>query len=106
MSQTKMFYQDEVDAGARRLDREDPKWASRINLRSLGMSRKGYCVLGQLFGDYKEGKEHLVLSENVATNMGFNIGLAAFPVMPFAYAVLKAAWSMLIEERQRKGIAA
>lgn len=49
-------YRLTVTDAASLLDRAAPNWFRRVNLDTLDLSSRTMCVLGQLFGDYSEGR--------------------------------------------------
>jgi len=48
-----------VAKGAELLDERRPGWAEDIDLELLDMTSGWHCVLGQLYGDYYDGLEHM-----------------------------------------------
>jgi hypothetical protein len=49
----------DYEAGARLLDEKCSGWRNKINIHSLDMAVHNYCILGQLYGEYKIGKATL-----------------------------------------------
>jgi hypothetical protein len=94
--------------GATYLDLVRPGWAGEINLDTLSLSSCEVCVLGQLYGNYWRGAEHLFAMratgtltgradtgcEAAATEAGFNL-----PEDVTDYAPLTAAWKREIRKR-------
>lgn len=85
--------------GAELLDEKKPQWRSHINVGRLDMFHPGYCVLGQLFGDYLYGLRALELSDLDALRLGFESSndsdaFVADPTKP-TYAELRDAWRTL-----------
>lgn len=60
-----------VDKGVELLDQQQPGWRDRIDVSSLDMHQGGSCVLGQLFGDYFDGRSKLGLNADDAIDHGF-----------------------------------
>lgn len=50
-------FKDRVDKGVALLDERVPGWRSRIDREKLNMLHLSDCVLGQLFGGFKEGMQ-------------------------------------------------
>jgi hypothetical protein len=63
---------ERVERGAEYLDEDWPDWPERIDLETLDLNGGDRCVLGQLFGGFREGREILGLSLAVTRVLGFN----------------------------------
>jgi hypothetical protein len=63
---------DNVDRGAALLDQQRPSWRDKVNVSTLDMSDGSWCVLGQAFGGYYEGRVRLRIDSHKATDHGFN----------------------------------
>lgn len=61
-----------VSAGAEFLDGIYDEWADTIDVSTLDLTGCTECVLGQLFGGFREGMERLGLSLSVTRVLGFN----------------------------------
>ena len=61
-----------VARGAELLDRRKPGWAAKINLDRLAMNSCDDCLLGQLYGNYFDGKGRLRIS--LGCDLGFDAG--------------------------------
>jgi hypothetical protein len=90
--------------GAEFLDREQPGWASHINLEELDLSSCTRCVLGQLFGDFTDATYEMDLDS--PESYGFDLG-DEWNAMDEAgnavkYDLLGDAWRMEIDARQAK----
>jgi hypothetical protein len=48
-----------VAAGAALLDTKAPGWAGKVDVGELEIANPEWCVLGQVFGGYVEGKAEL-----------------------------------------------
>lgn len=73
----------------------DPNWRSRIDVVRLDMFHPGYCVLGQLYGNYLYGLRALELSNLDALRLGFESPDDSDPTKP-TYAELRDAWRTLV----------
>lgn len=59
--------------GALLLDMLSPGWQSRVDLDILDMGVDAECVLGQVYGEYNEGREALGLRTSwSAADFGFD----------------------------------
>ena len=58
--------------GAEFLDEDFPGWADRIDVDRLDLTSGCDCVLGQLFGGFRDGVELLGLTLSVSRVLGFN----------------------------------
>lgn len=65
-------YAAAVAAGIAKLDAEKPNWRDLINVDSLRLESCDVCVLGQVFGDYEDGKSYLDIDTTEAKRLGFN----------------------------------
>lgn len=64
-------YDPHVQRGMMLLDEERPGWEDELDLGTLNVADPHNCVLGQLYGEYQEGKDALGLSLGEAINHGF-----------------------------------
>lgn len=91
--------QERVIQGADFLDNKVPGWAKRINLETLEMSSICRCSLGQLYGDFTVGRNHLNLNYERSVNMGFDArGLTHIDRIR-EFSLLDRAWRAAIELR-------
>lgn len=60
-----------VDLGSHFLTAALGQWRGSIDPESLELSINEDCILGQLFGDYHEGRYQLGLSREQAAMLGF-----------------------------------
>lgn len=51
-----------VHNGTKLLDHVMPNWHKRINIETLDLGNRQFCILGQLYGDYLLGLRALGLS--------------------------------------------
>jgi len=63
--------QDHVKAGVSFLDERRPGWDDYIILGNLNMHDGRDCILGQLYGYYKQGLRALKISDFDANELGF-----------------------------------
>jgi hypothetical protein len=97
-----------VAAGGRLLDQRCPGWAARIDGGTLDLADAGYCVLGQLYGDFYAGAEALNLSPARCMDLGFascvSLGEGFFPATRrrIEYAALTRAWLRELAARRRR----
>lgn len=61
-----------VWAGIGYLDTHVKGWRKKIDLKKLDLGNPECCVLGEVYGDYDDGKKELGISEEKATELGFN----------------------------------
>lgn len=52
-------YPETIEGAASILDAAKPEWRTKINVSKLDMSRDDYCILGQLYGHWKNGIDKL-----------------------------------------------
>lgn len=60
-----------VKRGIAFLDKNRPGWRRKIKKTLLNMNDRGLCILGQLFGDYEDGKTKMGLSLLRSIQRGF-----------------------------------
>lgn len=96
-----------VTLGSTRLDAARPGWASEVNLRTLNMESVRFCVLGQLYGDYRAGCDVLFppLSRGGwldpfprSVEHGFTLSLSE-AARAEGYGALHDAWRSAIKDR-------
>jgi hypothetical protein len=82
-----------VENGIKFLDRVmPPKWRQKINLDELSLSSTADCVLGQLYGDYDDGRYQLDLDGDEAEEYGFVL----YGVEERDYWKLTQAWKLAL----------
>lgn len=86
-----------VQLGAALLDKGiGTVWAENLDLDILDLSDPYKCVLGQTFGSFSKGLDHLFPQNgylDVITSHGFDVSVfAALADRPAAYADLTEAW--------------
>jgi hypothetical protein len=85
---------ERVARGAALLDQYRPGWTGEIDVHELRIESGSDCVLGQLYGDYGEGRERIgILNSTHAEALGFTGGKSGW------YG-LNEAWRELIEDRR------
>lgn len=65
-----MAYETEVARGIALLDEKILGWRDRIDLGRLNIASCEDCILGQLYGDYFDGRE--ILTGNIPPTEGFD----------------------------------
>lgn len=60
-------------AGIAFLNVMKPNWLKKIDLKKLYLGESTTCVIGEVFGDYFEGKIELDLTDEKADTLGFYI---------------------------------
>ena len=82
---------ESVQRGAALLDKENPGWERKINLRKLDMADPELCIIGLLYGNYLVGLRSLKLYLGMSANLhGFG-------------AAGNRLWRKVILERLGKG---
>ena len=61
-----------VERGAEHLDLDFPGWEDRIDTETLDLTGGRECILGQLFGGFRDGLDTLGLSLSVSRALGLN----------------------------------
>lgn len=84
-----------IPEGVALLDDVVPDWASKVDLATLSMSDYNTCVLGQVFGDYSEGRARL----GIPLGDGKWYGFDQVGVDP-DWDLLDDAWRAIISERR------
>lgn len=97
---TDIDYAPRVAKGAALLDRaEGPGWVGFVTDFTLDMSSAHECILGQLYGTYRDGLETLGLNSD--TDAPAEHGFAYSSHSPFGeYYWLGQAWCELIQTRR------
>lgn len=96
-------------AGAKWLDKNNPVWVEKIDLRTLRMDHGGFCILGQCYGGYFDALNSLKPNdadhdERWARAHGFNCLLtSAGRDKNGSYERLALAWAPLVAVRQVAG---
>ena len=60
-----------VKAGIAFLNVVEPDWLKRIDLEKLDLSNSKTCILGEVYGNYYDGRDKLDLNEEIAEKLGF-----------------------------------
>lgn len=88
----------QVKRGVDFLDEHRPGWHRKIQLDSLNMKSKRECILGQVFGDFGEGKEELGIK--VGAEYGFALPVGqSFYNHHLPWKELQSYWVEAINER-------
>ncbi len=69
----KVTLKNRVEAGAKFLDVMSPGWEKKIDLSVLDLGLPNTCVLGEIFGNYEDGKDALGIEEAAAEGLGFQV---------------------------------
>lgn len=91
---------ERVARGAKLLDRKRPGWAERIDLDQLRLEECDSCILGQLYGTYRNGKLECGLA--IGGDHGFGEIFMQMNPGP-EYAALRVAWLAEIQQRTAGG---
>lgn len=104
--------------GAALLDQVVPAWFFRIDLETLNIRNRFLCILGQLFGDYLDGRSWLFgdvhpEQPGLAAQYGFTLSTEEYLDDDGEYldddgvrvsgSLLKNAWVEEIDSRQKVG---
>lgn len=93
-----------VEAGVLLLNKRDPQWESRANLKTLNMFYHGLCLLSQLFGSFADGIEYLGLGwpfwEDIEDWEGWDHGFTLPPQTDTSK--LKADYARLTKEWRKQ----
>lgn len=65
--------EERVKDGAVYLDNQVPGWEHNVNLEILDMDCTGNCVLGQMYGSYRFGKDELKATDEKLRELGFDL---------------------------------
>lgn len=84
-----------IPEGVALLDDVVPNWASKVDLSRLSMSDYNWCVLGQVFGDYSEGRRSLGIPIGDGQWYGFDQCST-----DSNWEALDEAWAKVISERR------
>lgn len=87
-----------VKKGAALLDKEQPGWASKVNPDGLDMRSGSYCILGQAFGEYEDGTDHLDVE---GRDYGFDLVYEVDDVSDWR--ILDALWIKEVQKRTNPG---
>lgn len=84
-----------VEHGVRLLDKRRPGWRTRINPDALYMGYPDACILGQLFGSYRDGLSVLGIEEHSEV---YGAAWYGFDVSPAfgSYGYLTTAWKEVL----------
>jgi len=89
-----------VRAGVKLLDEELPGWEQRMNLASFDVWLARSCVLGQLFGHYRQGATALFGPEWDAEPAGYGFDVSYCDEGHETCRRLTRLWSFAIRQRQ------
>lgn len=100
--QAKAMLAEKVRMGAELLDREQPRWAHRINTECLQLRSVCHCILGQLYGPgrgedngYEKGLRALqhILPEEREMGATYGFALPADMVIGFEDSETEDLWA-------------
>lgn len=91
-------YSAEVTTGIALLDSRMGTWWDDVPPELLDMADGSYCILGQLFGDYVEGRAALGMNDEDCIRHGFLLDEHDGD-SPYDYQRLTAAWHAAITAR-------
>lgn len=97
-----------VNRGAALLDEKRPGWWKSVDLARLDLNHCERCVLGQLFGDYKEGRSALCLLSGLSNSVKWSFDCGFTLVGPDVdcgdeeMEKLTQAWTKLIQQRREQ----
>lgn len=66
--------EERVKDGAVYLDKQVPGWEHKVDLEILDMDYTRNCVLGQMYGSYRRGKDELEATNEKLRELGFELG--------------------------------
>lgn len=64
---------ERVAFGAREMDRIERGWYRQIDLNCLNMAHVGFCIAGQLFGDFEYCEDELGWSDEATVARGLDL---------------------------------
>ncbi len=60
-----------IQAGIAFLNVMRPNWKKKIDLKKLDLGNPNVCMIGEVCGDYNDGRYELGLSDSQAETLGF-----------------------------------
>lgn len=102
MSFTFYELQPLVAHGASYLDDVVPDWFTRINPDELNMDSCYTCLLGQLYGEFTEGRAELAIPNGDGYKYGFDLargGPESTAAIRGGYVLLARLWQIEIQSR-------
>ena len=107
-----MEYTTNAPKGAAYLDTVRPGWANEINLARFNINDTEDCVIGQLYGNYREGRAELfgiepddyapnqAASDRESYRLSVEYGFDYELDVSLNFTAWQAEWVQLIQERQ------
>ena len=91
-------------SGAKFLDSVNPTWWQNVYVNELDLQCCFNCVLGQLYETYDNGKQRLLLGEEQASLLGFNLGENEIDRYDYeiSYHILSEVWAQEIINRREE----
>jgi len=101
-----MTVQERVCKGASLLDEIEPGWYQKIDLVTLNLRNCFSCVIGQVFGEYRENNlKRLGLDFARDSDFGFDIFYGdEIPEQDSCYYTLTSLWENEILQRREKDL--
>lgn len=95
-------YAERAAAGADVLDSMYPDWYCKVELDTLSMSSCTRCILGQLWGSYDQGLEHVYKYLRKIEGIPSAFGFDAAHANPVHWGLLNHAWGKEVQARREK----
>lgn len=89
-----------VDAGIAFLNVAKPGWEKKIDLDEFDLQNPWTCVLGEVYGNYFDGREKIGMDENdtAPTYLGFCLGKGRKK----QYSLLTKIWKEKVENLRKR----
>lgn len=95
-----MYMEEDVKRGMALLDEKRPDWRKYVELAALDMNEPAQCILGQVYGNYYDGRDELALDSLTVMDYGFfSRGISD------SWYDLTDTWVALLTESQRDEVA-
>jgi hypothetical protein len=97
---------ERVERGAALLDERRPGWWDEVDVGSLDLRQCDLCILGQLWGDYLDGRGEVVRlgygyrAQEESIRHGFDVSRRIHADLHADYAALTDLWRAAIERRR------
>jgi len=97
MSMDRGKYGEVVQAGMDVLDKKVPGWECRIDPDTLDLASCQRCILGQIYGDYVDGRRTLELTDTV--HHGFTLSALVGGQRKREWEFLTKTWLRVLRKR-------